>query len=121
MRELTFAAPTRTDRAQSRQTAVASIQFSALGIQLSPQTGDAQLSLDPVIAQRNLAGKPTGAAPMDSIGAPAAASSLATMAARNEEASRPSVDVDAMAREVYQILRRRLRVEQERAHGSLIR
>lgn len=30
----------------------------------------------------------------------------------------PAVDVDAMARQVYQILCRRLRVEQERARGT---
>lgn len=75
-----------------------------------PMPRNADVGEQPAVVQR----RPTDEAESSDVEPPA---STASEPAVPEAGAPEPYDVDAMAREVYQILRRRLRVEQERARG----
>jgi hypothetical protein len=77
-------------------TAVPAMSSRAPGVQRSPEEGSAAEAPTPTAGSSTAAGE--GAA----------------------EASEAKVDMDAVAQQVYEILRRRLRVELERSRGSLL-
>jgi hypothetical protein len=73
-----------------------------------------QSTLQPMMVQRAVESPPAGALPSASVTGPAAADAGAQAPGQGE-----GQDLEAMAQEVYRIIRRRLAIERERARGGL--